>query len=166
MRTAITTSVSLTATDWITNQSSNRLTFFLVACHRPVGADAVPLGLDKSDIKRNADRRTEPLCWHWHWRPQKSGASATLAFSLHRAFRLTRCRHMRHLADLVTTCGCICLRVQRELMRVQRTGGRRRLGDVIWLLHDDSKVVLGKWIKTGLGGLRDCRKRLSGRLDF
>ena len=32
-----------------------------------------------------------------------------------------------HLANYVTTCGRICLRVQRELLRVQRLWGRLRL---------------------------------------
>jgi len=65
-------------------------------------------------------------------RSLRSGASPALAWSFHRALRLTRCVHRHDLPDLVASCGRIGLRVQRELLRVQWLGGALRL-------HDGSK---------------------------
>jgi hypothetical protein len=47
---AMASTVSLTAGDWITNQSCSRLAAFLMATHRPVEAGAWSLGFDKSDM--------------------------------------------------------------------------------------------------------------------
>lgn len=58
-------------------------------------------------------------------RPRRSAAGATLVGSLRWALGLTRSRHTHHLANLITSCGRIGLRVQRDLLRVQRP--RRRV---------------------------------------
>lgn len=49
----------------------------------------------------------------------QSGFRLALLRFFHEALRLTRCMHGHRLANLVTTCGCFCLRLQRKLLRFQ-----------------------------------------------
>ena len=76
-------------------------------------------------------------------------ASLALLASFHRALRLTRCMHRHHLANLVTPCGRFCLRLQRDLLRVQRLGRRLRLGGAFGLFHDESRLSAQRLIQVG-----------------
>ena len=58
--------------------------------------------------------------------------------------------HRYHLANLVTTCGRFCLRLQRDLLRVQRLGGRLRLGGAFGLFHDGSRLPAQRLVQVGL----------------
>ena len=71
--------------------------------------------------------------------------SLALLGSFHGALRLTRCTYGHHLANLVTTCGRICLRVQRELLRVQRLRGQVRLGGAFRRFHGGSRLP-AQWL--------------------
>ena len=58
--------------------------------------------------------------------------------------------HRYHLANLVATCGRFCLRLQRDLLRVQRLGGRLRLGGAFGLFHDGSRLSAQRLVQVGL----------------
>ena len=102
------------------------------------------------------ERRPEPpfltLC------TLNSGASPALVCSLHGALRLTRGMHRYELANFVTTCRRVCLCLQRELLRVQRMGGRLRLGGALGLFHEGSRLS-ARWIRAP----RDFRKHPTTR---
>ena len=101
---------------------------------------AKPGGFQAHSFKK---RPTEPP--FMHLRTVKSGASLALLCSFHGALRLTRCTHRHHLANLVTTCGRICLRVQRELLGVQRLGNRVRLAETFRRFHGGSRLP-ARWL--------------------
>ena len=75
-----------------------------------------------------AEKKRQPALPFWHMRVLKSGASSALACSFHGTLRLPRRTHRHHLANFVTTCGCICLRVQRELLQIKRLARHLRVG--------------------------------------
>ena len=61
IRTAMVSTVSLTAIDWITNQSCSRLASFLMASHRPGDAGEASLGFDRSDMAVSREGRYAPV---------------------------------------------------------------------------------------------------------
>ena len=84
--------------------------------------------LTGTEKAKSGPKEWQPELPFWYMRTLKSGASSALACSFHGALRLPRRTHRHHLANFVTTCGRICLRVQRELLRIKRLARHLRVG--------------------------------------